>query len=103
MPGRAASLAKSRLAAVADSTLALSGLKVFKPGDDVCLYGVKSSGVRSVEKEVFRAVRGELGLTDAVAFCEMMVLDKHLEAKGVGCLLLGRFQRDFDKGLLQTV
>jgi len=101
-PKQLALAARSSLVAAGDARTAARGLTFFKPADDVCLYGIKSSGVRNIEKEAFGKVRGEWTVVDAVAFCDTMSLDPHFEAKMVGVLLLGRFKSQFAKGLLVT-
>lgn len=94
---------RSTLAAAGDARTIARGLTYFKPDDDVLLYGIKSSGLRNIEKEAFHKVRGAWELADAVAFCDLMSRDPHFEAKMVGVLLLGRFKSDFRKGMLATV
>jgi 3-methyladenine DNA glycosylase AlkD len=94
---------RSNLVAAGDTRTAARGLTFFKPDDHIHLYGIKSSGVRNIEKEAFGKVRGEWTVSDSVAFCDMMSGDSHFEAKMVGVLLLGRFKSQFTKGMLATV
>lgn len=86
-----------------DPRVASRGLTFFKEGDDVRLFGIKSSAVRGIEKEVSQLVRQAWTVEQAIAFCDLMVRDPHLEAKAVGFLLLGRYRRDFERGLLENV
>ena len=102
-PQRLAAKTLARLRAMGDPRVASRGLTFFKDGDDVSLYGIKSSAVRGVEKEAFRLVRKTWAVGQAIAFCDLMVRDPHLEAKAVGFLLLGRYRGDFEPGLLKTV
>ncbi len=86
-----------------DPQVAERGLTFFREGSDVSLFGIKSSSLRVIEKEVAQLVRKTWTVKQAIAFCDLMLRDRHLEAKCVGFLLLGRFRRDFERGLLKTV
>ena len=100
---RLASQVRSKLRAAGEDGAVATGLSFFKPDDDVQLYGVKSSGVRSIEKEAFQFVRGQWTVVEAISFCELLAQDAHHESKMVGVLLLGRYWRTFSKGLLTEV
>jgi 3-methyladenine DNA glycosylase AlkD len=100
---RLASQIRSRLRAAGNEQAISTGLTFFKPDDAVQLYGVKSTGVRSIEKEAYREVRGQWTVADAIALCELLAQDAHHESKMVGVLLLGRYKRTFPKGLFTRV
>jgi len=102
-PKQLAAKTRAKLKTMSDPRVVSRGLTFFKEGDDVSLYGVKSSAVRGIEKEVYQRVRNVWTVQQAIAFCQLMVRDSHLEAKSVGFLLLARYQPDFERGLLKTV
>ena len=102
-PANLSSQIRSRLREASDEKTATTGRSFFKPDDNVQLYGVKSSAVRSIEKEAYEIVRETWSLSDAASFCDLMAAEPHHEAKMVGVLLLGRYRETFTKGLLAAV
>ena len=102
-PDKLARQIRSRLRAASDEKSSSTGRSFFKPDDDVRLYGVKSSAVRSIEKEAFQLIREMWTVADATSFCDLMALEPHHETKMVGVLLLGRYRATFPKGLLAVV
>ena len=75
----------------------------FKADEDVQFYGLSTPEARQVEREFFATVKGVWAYADAVAFCDLMIREKHLEAKMIGCEVLARFKRDFTPELLKTI
>jgi 3-methyladenine DNA glycosylase AlkD len=102
-PKQLAAKTRARLKTLGDPLVVSRGLTFFKEGDDVSLYGIKCSAMRRIEKEVSQQVRKAWTVEQAIAFCDLMVRDPHVEAKSVGFLLLGRYRHDFERGLLKTV
>ena len=75
----------------------------FKADEDVQFYGLKTPEVRQIEREFFASVKGVWVYADALGFCDVMIREKHLEAKMIGFELLARFKRDFKPELLKTI
>ena len=75
----------------------------FKADEDVQFYGLKTLEVRQIEREFFASVKGVWVYADALGFCDVMIREKHLEAKMIGFELLARFKRDFTPELLKTI
>lgn len=75
----------------------------FKADEDVQFYGLKTPEVRQIEREFFASVKGVWVYADALGFCDVMIREKHLEAKMIGFELLARFKRDFTPELLKTI
>ncbi|UCG85101.1 MAG: DNA alkylation repair protein [Gemmatimonadota bacterium] len=102
-PKRLATQIRTRLREAGDEQTAARGRSYFKRDDDVQLYGVKSSVLRGIEKEAYGLVRADWTVVDAISFCELTADVVQFEAKMVGVLLLGRYHKDFPKGLLARV
>ena len=94
---------RARLRDLGDPRAAAGARNYFKAYDNVQFYGVKLGIVRKLVRESFVQVRGVWAWTDALAFCDILIRDPHLEAKAVGVELLGRYRRDFQPGLLGRV
>lgn len=75
----------------------------FKADEDVQFYGLKTPEARQIEREFFASVKGVWVYADALGFCDVMIREKHLEAKMIGFELLARFKRDFTPELLKTI
>lgn len=75
----------------------------FKADEDVGFFGLKSPRVKEIEMSLFQEVRGQWGYGEALQFCELMLRRRELEAKSVGILLLGRYRKEFDTGLIERI
>jgi len=99
-PREAALDAVRSLVALADPEAAARGRTFFKRGDAVTLYGVKAPELRTLARSTFDRVKRSWDVADATAFCEILAERRHIEAKMVGVLVLGRFERQFPRSLL---
>ena len=99
-PRRAASEAITSLRALADPEAAARGRSFFKKGDEVALYGVRAPEVRALVRNIHDQVKQSWDVADATDFGEILAGRRHLEAKMVGVLVLGRYQRRFPQSLL---
>lgn len=99
-PRQLAERARSALRAAADPRVARSQRKFFKPWETISLYGVKTPGVRRIERELYAGVRKSWTFAEARVFCDLLMRDRHLESKAVGLALLERYHRQFEKDLL---
>lgn len=75
----------------------------FKPDEDVEFYGLATAETRQIEREFFATVKSSWTYDDALAFCELMMRERHLEAKQIGFELLARFKRQFAPELLKVI
>lgn len=75
----------------------------FKPDEDVRFYGLAAQEVRQIEREFYASVKGVWNYEDALEFCDLLIREKHLEAKQVGMELLARFKRNFTPALLKVI
>jgi 3-methyladenine DNA glycosylase AlkD len=75
-------------------------MSFFKKGDDVTLLGVRAPQIRAVAKQIHDQVKQSWEVTDALAFAEILAPRPQFEAKMVGILVLGRYQRLFPRSLL---
>jgi 3-methyladenine DNA glycosylase AlkD len=90
----------ARLREAADPVRAAGARRYFKKHDAVSVFGVKVPDVRALAGELYREVKGSWRVGEAAAFCELLGQERHLEAKLVGVLLLGRYRSDFPLPLL---
>jgi 3-methyladenine DNA glycosylase AlkD len=74
----------------------------FKKDDDVALLGVKTTPVRTLARELYQRVAPTWQVADAVAFADLMVRDRYLEAKGLGLTVLNRYRAVYPRSLLAT-
>ena len=63
---------------------------------------MKTPTLRSIERELWEKVARRWTLADAIAYCDLMLAEPRLEAKGLGLLLLARQRRAFEPRLLAT-
>lgn len=75
----------------------------FKAQDDVAFFGIKAPHLKEIEKSLYEKVRSEWSPEDALAFCDLMLRQRELEAKSAGLLMLSRYQKRFDAGLIDMI
>jgi 3-methyladenine DNA glycosylase AlkD len=102
----AASWARNALAMLedaADARVAAQMRSYFKSTEVLHFLGISAPKAREIEKRIYEAVRQEWSVAEALRFADTMIRNRHLEAKGIGILLLSRYAREFDEDLLPTV
>ena len=105
-PDSAASWTRKALAMLeeaADKRVAAQTRSYFKSGEAPHSMGISAPKAREIEKRIYQAVKHEWSIADAFRFADILIHNRYLEAKGVGILLLSRYAKDFDEGLLSTV
>lgn len=75
----------------------------FKKYEEVKFFGVRTPQVRKVERALFLRVRGEWDVSDAVAFCDLLIQQPQLEAKFLGLLLLSRYRKHYGRSMLRQM
>jgi len=101
-PHQLARDARAALRAAADPRVAHSQKRFFKPWEKISLYGLKTPEVTRIERELYASVRKSWRFAEALAFCDLLMRDRHLESKAVGLSLLERYHRRFEEDLLGT-
>ena len=100
-PKVAAMEALTFMKAGADEERAASYQRYFK--EPVEVYGVEYKALRTRRKEVAAQVRGTWTLDDALIYCEEMIQDPHLEARGNAFQTVGDFVGEAGPELLEHV
>jgi 3-methyladenine DNA glycosylase AlkD len=101
-PRQLAQRARAALREAADPRVAKSQKRFFKPWEKISFYGLKTPDVRRVERELYAGVRKSWTYAEALAFCDQLMRDRHLESKSLGLLLLERYYRQFEEELIGT-
>lgn len=86
-----------------NASVARQSRQFFKADDDVVFFGIKAPQVKEIEKSLYEKVRGEWSPADGLAFCDLMLRQRELEARSTGLLLLARYQKRFDAGLIDVI
>src|SRR6185503_14395156 len=88
-----------RLCAAGNGRVAAQSSVYFKAHEQLVFFGVATPELRRIERELYLQVRGQWVVQDALAFCELLIVDKRQEAKTVGLLLLARYHKTFEREL----
>lgn len=75
----------------------------FKRDENVRFFGVALPEVRRVARDAWLTHRRVWDVRTAIRFCDALIRRPELEAKSVGIMVLGRWRRDFPRGLFATV
>lgn len=102
-PRRLAAEAARLMRAAGDPATAGQSRSYFKPNDRVRFHGINAPRLREIERELFSRVKGAWGIHDSIAFARLCVANPFNESKTVGILLLSRYHREFERGLLSEV
>ena len=63
-------------------------------------YNVGTAEMRVLARSIHAARKDEWSIDDAMAFADVLIEDRHLEAKSVGIEVVARYSRDFTPALL---
>lgn len=102
-PTDVATRVQQRLEALARPRVAETARTFFKRGEGVTLYGVRAPQVRQLVRQVDREMGAGWGVAEATKCCDVLIRDRHLEAKFAGVFLLQRYRGDFGKPLLPVI
>jgi 3-methyladenine DNA glycosylase AlkD len=97
---RAAAAARRALARRARPAGAFDASRYFRGDATLGFYNVGTPVMRRMAHAMFEAHRDEWSVGDALAFADLLIKDRHLEAKSIGIELLARYRRAFTPGLL---
>lgn len=74
--------------------------RYFRGGHDLGFYNVGTSAVRALARSIHAAHAADWSVEDAMRLADSLIIDRHLEAKGVGVELVARYRRAFTPSLL---
>lgn len=100
-PVQAATETLRLLHAAADATRAASYQRYFK--EPVDYLGLDSKTVKKIKEDLRTAVEVTWNADDAVRFCDAMIEDPHMEARGIGYQIVAAFASSFRPELLAKV
>ena len=91
-PVRAAADARRVLKRMARPAGGFDAKRYFRGDVDLRFHNVGTQTVRGMAKAIYRAHREEWSAADAVRFANVLIVDPHLEVKGLGIEVLARFR-----------
>ena len=74
--------------------------RYFRGDHNLGFYNTGSGHMRALACEIYLAQRDRWRLKDAVAFADLLMRDRYLEAKSVGLEVVARYHRNFAPSLL---
>lgn len=92
-----------QLKAAANVRVAKQAKFYFKPDEEVWVFGVDTPTQRKIAGELYQRVRSEWAIEDALAFCDILIKQREMEAKNIGIFLLARYRKSFGKNLLRNM
>jgi len=101
-PAAEARAAKRALAGLARPTGSFDAARYFRDAAGLGFYNVGTDRVRAMARTIADSHKSDWTVRDALAFADALIIDKHLEAKGLGVEVLARFRRQFTPTLLPT-
>ena len=99
-PAAEARAAKRVLAGLARPTKNFDAARYFRDATGLGFYNVGTDRVRAMARAIADGHKRDWTVRDALAFADALIIDKHLEAKGLGIEVLARFRRQFTPALL---
>lgn len=98
-PAAAARDAKRALAGLARPAGTFDAARYFRDSAGLGFYNVGTARVRAMARAITDSHR-DWTVRDAFTFADSLIVDKHLEVKGIGIEVLARFRRQFTPALL---
>jgi 3-methyladenine DNA glycosylase AlkD len=74
--------------------------RYFRGEHNLGFYNVGTGPTRALAKSIHATHRADWTVADAMAFADLLIVDRYLEAKSVGIEVVARYRRDFAPGLL---
>ncbi len=102
-PTQLANLAIDQLKSCADPQVAQQMRRYFKEHDEIDLIGVKTPGIREIEKQLLAKIKQVWSFAEACECCEILISNSLQEPKILGISLLSRFHKTFESSLLQSI
>lgn len=102
-PKQLAAQTLRELRAAGETRVAVQSRVYFKSNENVRFYGVNTPTTRKIAKALFQQVRNEWRLADVIAYCDMLIRERELEAKATGIFILADFKKSYEKAMLRTI
>lgn len=99
-PARAAREAIRALSRMARPSGDFDSSCYFRGPGDLGFYNVGTAAMRGLARSIHTAHKAEWSIDEAMAFANVLIEDRHLEAKSVGIEVVARSRRDFSPRLL---
>ncbi len=74
--------------------------RYFRGEHNLGFYNVGTGPMRALAKSIHAAHRDDWTVAEAMAFADLLIADRYLEAKSVGIEVVARYRRDFTPALL---
>jgi len=100
-PRQAAEETLELLRSSANEARATSYQRYFK--EPVDYFGLDAKGARQIKEDLLGRVEGSWTFADAVRFCNAMVRDPHMEARGIGYQIVAHFISEAPPELLVNI
>jgi 3-methyladenine DNA glycosylase AlkD len=100
-PVEAARDARRELARLARPTGSFDASRYFRDTGDLGFYNVGTDRVRTMARTIVRLHKDAWALGDVARFADLLVRDRHLEAKGLGIEAMACYRRRFTPSLLE--
>ena len=96
----AAAAARRALKRLARPAGGFDARRYFRGTVDLRFHNVGTAAMRKLARSIHAEHAADWTVDDAVACADALIVDRYLEAKGVGIELLARYRRDFTPRLL---
>jgi 3-methyladenine DNA glycosylase AlkD len=94
-PRQAARNAKRTLERVQRPAGKFHPARYFRGADDLGFYNVGTDAMRSLARSIYLAHRRDWSIDEAMAFADVLIRDRYLEAKSLGIEVVARYRREF--------
>jgi 3-methyladenine DNA glycosylase AlkD len=74
--------------------------RYFRGADNLGFYNVGTDAMRALARSIYLAHRKDWSIDEAMAFANVLIRDRYLEAKSLGIEVVARYRRDFGPRLL---
>jgi 3-methyladenine DNA glycosylase AlkD len=74
--------------------------RYFRGGHNLGFYNTGTGPMRALARDIHLAQRDRWSVTEAMAFADALMPDRHLEVKSVGIEVVARYRREFSPPLL---
>jgi 3-methyladenine DNA glycosylase AlkD len=92
--------ARRALARQARPAGAFDASRYFRGAGDLGFHNVGTATMRALARSIHAQHKDEWSIADAMAFADVLIADRYLEAKAVGIEVVARYRRDFTPRLL---
>jgi 3-methyladenine DNA glycosylase AlkD len=99
-PARAAAVARRQLEALARPSGEFDASRYFRSDHDLGFHNIGARTVRQMAKGIVGERREQWRVTDALAFADRLIRNRHLETKGLGIEALACYRKQFTAELL---